>query len=147
MIDPIAAASAADGARLSQPATPASKTTHGGASFAGELARYVASSSGSSPATAATPATATAVPARPKSEQTEKVEGHPYARVANGSDKGLFLNQLNGSPREGKAFKRVERDERVFHVYGSGADKVVVEVRSKAKADSATTGGATPSAT
>jgi hypothetical protein len=139
MTDPIAASSSLQGARLAQPVTPASKPTHGGASFAGELARYVASSTGT---------TAAPAPARPKTEKTEKVAGHPYALVANGSDKGKFLNQLDGSPREGKVFKLVERDDRVFHVYGAGKEKVVVEVKSKAKADATPaqpTGGTAPS--
>jgi|GEM_PF-3491135 len=165
MIDPIAAASAADGARLSQSVTPSSKSTRGGASFAGELARYAASSTAppattpataptattpSTAPTATTPATATTAPARPKSEKIEKVEGHPYALVSNGADKGLYLNQLDGNPREGEVFKLVKRDDHVFHVYGTGKDKVVVEVKSKAKADSTTaqpTGGTTPSTT
>jgi hypothetical protein len=136
MIDPINAASAAAGARLSQNTTSAARptATRGGASFAGELARYVSTASSTVKAEA-----------RPDNEQTKKVSGHPYSRVENGADKGLYLNQLDGSPREGAVFKLVERDDRVFHVYGSGRDKVVVEVKTK---DAATpTGGATPATT
>jgi hypothetical protein len=139
MIDPIAASSAADGAHLASTVARPKASTRGGASFAGELARYVAS----------TPDSATAA-ARPKNEKLAKVDGHPFSRIENGSDKGLYLNQLDNSPREGKVFKLVERDNRVFHVYGSGKDKVVVEVKSKAKNDSTTTqptGGTTPSTT
>ncbi len=154
MIDPINAASAAAGARPSQTTTPAARSTatHGGTSFAGELARYVSApaSSTASPSTAS-PSTATSavkVAARPDNEQTKKVSGHPYSRIENGNDKGMYLNQLESSPRVGAAFKLVARDDRVFHVYGEGKDKVVVEVKKKdAAASTAPTGGAAPAAT
>lgn len=45
-------------------------------------------------------------------------------------------------------FKLVERDNRVFHVYGEGKDKLVVEVKKKDAATStAPTGGTTPATT
>lgn len=98
----------------------------------------------SSPATETKAGTVEAK-ARPDGEQTKKVAGHPYARVLNGDDKGPYLNKLESSPRKGAAFKLVERDERTFHVYGSGAERVIVEVKKKdavAKAQPAATGGA-----
>ena len=91
---------------------PAVKPTK---SFADELAK-----------SASTAASSTNGPARPDGEQTKKVSGHPYARIANGADKGLFLNQLAGSPRLGSAFRLVEREDRVFHVYGAGKDRRVI---------------------
>lgn len=149
MIDPINAASAAAGARLSHDPAPAaarSTATRGATSFAGELARYVSAASTGAGSTAAAP-TVKAV-ARPDNEQTKKVSGHPYSRIENGADKGLYLNQLQSSPRAGAVFKLVERDNRVFHVYGEGRDKLVVEVRKKDAATStAPTGGTTPAAT
>lgn len=154
MIDPINAASAAAGARFSQTTTPAARSTvtRGGAGFAGELARYVSApaSGTASPSTASpgTAASAVKAAARPDNEQTKKVGGHPYARIENGADKGLYLNQLESSPRAGAVFKLVERDDRVFHVYGDGKDKVVVEVKKKdAAASTAPTGGTAPAAT
>jgi hypothetical protein len=98
-------------------------------------------------ATTDTPIAATKAAARPEGEMTKKVAGHPYASVENGSDKGLFLNQLAGNARQGSVFKKVERDDRVFHVYGTGKDKVVVEVKSASKSDATATpatGGTTP---
>jgi len=59
----------------------------------------------------------------------------------------MFLNQLAGNPRQGSVFKMVERDDRIFHVYGTGKDRVVVEVKAAAKGDAnatPATGGATP---
>jgi len=137
MIDPINAASASGVARFSQTASPAARSaaTRGGG-FAGQLARFTASSSTVKAAT------------RPDNEQTKKIAGHPYSRIENGSDKGRYLNQLDGSPREGAVFNRVERDDRVFHVYGTGKDRVIVEVKKKAAATSnGPTGGATPATT
>lgn len=153
MIDPIQASSTAEGARL----LPRSGTrgaraqTTGGASFAGELARFVSASASSPTSTTAAdstrqPVTVKAV-ARPDNEQTTKVAGHPYSRIINGADKGMYLNQLDGNPREGAIFKLVERDDRVFHVYGSGKDKLVVEIKAKSSANPPATGGAAPTTT
>jgi hypothetical protein len=122
MIDPIHVAAAADRARLATSTTSAANpSASAGRSFAGELARF----------TSTAPAAVKAV-ARPDNEQTTKVAGHPYARVENGRDKGMYLNQLAGSPREGAVFKLVERDSRVFHVYGTGPERVIVEVKRPA---------------
>lgn len=130
MIEPTQAASAATGARLLPTSSPArAASTTRATSFAGELARYVSAEAN----------TVKAVP-RPDNEQTTKVTGHPYARIENGSEKGMYLNQLGNSPREGAVFKLVERDDRVFHVYGSGKDKVVVEVKAKGATGSGSTG-------
>ena len=162
MIDPINAASAAAGARLSQttPRAARATVTSGGASFAGELARYVSapapstaspSTASSGTASSGTVSSAVKAAARPDNEQTKKITGHPYARIENGNDKGMYLNQLESSPRAGAVFKLVERDDRVFHVYGDGKDKVVVEVKKKdaaaSTAPTAPTGGTAPDAT
>ena len=170
MIDPTQAATAARAARLHGEAMPAARTktkASPGADFATQLARLTGASTAattpSSPpastsSTSATGATAStdaaktsgtvrAVP-RPDNEQTTKVAGHAFSKIMNGKDKGLYLNQLDGSPREGAVFRLVERDDRVFHVYGSGKDKVVVEVKKAAAASSSgATGGTTAAAT
>ena len=152
MIDPIQASSGAEGARLlPQSGSRSTRTSAtGGASFAGELARFVSAPASST--ASARPAGSVKVVARPDNEQTTKVAGHPFSRIINGADKGMYLNQLDGSPREGAIFKLVERDNRVFHVYGSGKDKLVVEIKSKSSTDTdaatpSPTGGATPATT
>lgn len=136
MIEPIAAAAASTARSVARTAT-----THGGTSFAAVLAKSAAKAASAT----ATPATAKA-PARPDGEQTKHVAGHPYARILNGSDKGLFINQLAGSPRQGTVFRIVERGGHSFHVYGSGKDEVVVEIKAAgAKGDAtATQTGVTP---
>lgn len=132
MIEPTAASPAATGAggaafAAAGARAPARATTR---SFAGELARFAAASSTSpSTSTATATSTATQPPQRPDGEQTRKVAGHPFARIENGVDRGRYLNQLAGSPRQGQVFRLVERDDRVFHVYGSGANKLVVELK------------------
>ena len=145
MIDPILASSTAEGARLlpqSAARTTRAANAGGGTSFAGELARLV-----SAPVSSASSSTSVKAVARPENEQTTKVAGHPFARIINGTDKGMYLNQLDGSPREGAIFKLVERDDRVFHVYGSGKDRLVVEIKAKSGAAAGATGGATATTT
>jgi hypothetical protein len=142
MIDPIQSASIAGAGRLAPTTTPAARsTTASGGSFAGQLARLVSTA----------PDGAVKAATRPDNEQTKKVSGHPYSRVENGADKGRYLNQVDGSPREGAVFRRVERDDRVLHVYGTGKDKVIVAImtdKTKDKdADASPTGGATPATT
>jgi hypothetical protein len=150
MIEPTAAASAARRAATAHTGTPVTKATAtGGTSFAGQLKRLVDAPAAATKdaATTDTPIAATKAAARPEGEMTKKVAGHPYASVENGSDKGLFLNQLAGNARQGSVFKKVERDDRVFHVYGTGKDKVVIEVKSASKSDATATpatGGTTP---
>jgi hypothetical protein len=120
MIDPTNAAAAVGTSRLTHPNTsaPRAAAPRSSASFAGQLARFVSTADNTVKAVA-----------RPDNEQTTKVSGHPYSRIENGADKGLYLNQLAGSPREGAVFKLVRRDDRVFHVYGTGKERVIVEVK------------------
>jgi hypothetical protein len=115
---------------------PYAATTHaakGRKSFAAELAK-----------SASTAPSSTKAAARPDGEQTKKIAGHPYARIENGADKGLFLNQLGGSPRIGSAFRMVERDDRAFHVYGTGKDRMIVEVKAPSTGDATSTTSTTP---
>lgn len=65
---------------------------------------------------------------RPHGEKLEHVPGHHYARIADGPDSGMFLNQLAGNPRKDEAFRVVERNGRTFHVYGQGRSEVVEEI-------------------
>jgi hypothetical protein len=123
MIESTRAASAATTGGTPSAATPPTAKTK--TNFANELAK------------SARTAASTATPApRPDGEQTKKIAGHPFSRIQNGSDKGLYLNQLAGSPRQGSVFRLARHDDRLFHVYGSGKDRVIVEVRAQAKTTS-----------
>ena len=144
MIDPIQTVSVTDASRLPHTKPAAARSTAvRGTSFAGELARFATTAPSASAPTTIAPNTVKAE-TRPDNEQTKKVAGHPYSRIENGADKGRYLNQVDGSPREGAIFKRVERDDHVLHIYGTGKDRVVIAVKSKDHATPPSTGGATP---
>jgi hypothetical protein len=124
-----AAAAATTGGTPSAARTAA---VHSAKSFASVLAKSSADTGSSAAKTTTTTATATAkAEARPDGEQTTKVAGHPYSRIVNGDDKGLYLNQVAGNPRMGRAFKLVERDDHVFHIYGTGKDRVIIGLPQK----------------
>ena len=55
----------------------------------------------------------------------ERVQGHSYARIESGPQRGLYVNQ-SGNARNGEVFRLEIRDGREYHVYGAGADALVV---------------------
>lgn len=126
-MDPVSslpAARAALGAARAQAAT-ATATTEAGTGGVGFTEELRAATDGKA---------RRGVPARVlEAERHEAVEGHRYARITAGVREGLYLNQ-SGNAREGRTFALVERGGRTFHVYGSGPDRTVVEVRAKAAA-------------
>jgi hypothetical protein len=68
----------------------------------------------------------------PKGEKTEAVKNHSYSEVVAGPRNGMFINN-SGNARDGQAFARVRRDGREFHIYGTGKNRVIVEVKHKDK--------------
>jgi hypothetical protein len=76
-------------------------------------------------------------------ETLAKVDGHAYGRIAGGTRDQLCVN-LSGNKRSGEAFDLVTRHGRSFHVYGSGKDKVSIDMGSDKPA--ATTSTGTPAA-
>ena len=66
-------------------------------------------------------------PAGPKGERTKDIPGHAYDEIVAGPRNGMMLND-SGNARDGKAFTRVERDGRAFHIYGTGKDRKIFEV-------------------
>ena len=80
-------------------------------------------------------------------ERLQPVKGHDYAKVVAGAREGQYVNRSDND-RHGEAFTLVRRAGRVFHVYGTGADRVVVELPSAAKDAAAKTAApATPDVT
>ena len=73
----------------------------------------------------------------PKGEKTEHVKGHAYDEVTAGPRDGMFINR-SGNKRDGQAFAMVKRDGREFHVYGTGKNRVIVEVKHKKDATQTT---------
>ena len=65
-----------------------------------------------------------------RNERYIDVPGRAYDEIVHGPRNGMFINR-SGNERDGQAFVRVRRDGREFHVYGTGKDRVVVEVRRR----------------
>ncbi|HEX6024860.1 MAG TPA: hypothetical protein VFZ00_22910 [Solirubrobacter sp.] len=61
-------------------------------------------------------------------ERTEQVPGRAYHDILNGSRSGMYLN-TSGNVRDGQAFVLVKRDDREYHIYGSGSKRTVVSVK------------------
>jgi hypothetical protein len=79
----------------------------------------------------------------PKGEKSQHVEGHSYDEVTAGPRDGMFINH-SGNKREGQAFALVKRDGREFHVYGTGKNRVIVEVKHKPTTPDTTAPAPTP---
>jgi hypothetical protein len=86
-----------------------------------------------------------------RGERWAPVEGHNnYADILEGPRNGLYVN-ISGGIRDGMAFQIVKKGEKVFHVYGTGKDKQMIQVAPKDDDDkktgraTAVTGGATAS--
>ena len=115
-------------------ARAAAKPASGEGGFAAELAKK---------STSAAKKDTDAKAVAPKSERTDPVEGHAYAEITAGPRNGMFLN-TSGNERDGKAFLIVERGGRTFHVYGTGADRAVFEVKHEDKTPAKATTPAAP---
>jgi hypothetical protein len=78
-----------------------------------------------------------------KGEKLTQVDNHKFARINGGERDDMCIN-LSGNARNGQAFDLIWRNGRQFHVYGgSGADHKVVEVGTKAAADTTASADAT----
>lgn len=62
-------------------------------------------------------------------ERTKQVEGHAYHDILNGSRSGMYLN-TSGNVRDGQAFVLVKRDDREYHIYGTGKNRTVVSLKA-----------------
>jgi hypothetical protein len=75
-------------------------------------------------------------------EKTKQLEGRGYADILNGKRKDLYLN-TSGNARDGQAFVMVKRDDREFHIYGTGKNRQIFSVKDPAsraaQTDTATT--------
>jgi hypothetical protein len=63
------------------------------------------------------------------SETTKPVEGRAYADILTGPRKDLYLN-TSGNARDGKTFVLVKRDDREYHIYGTGSKREIFSVKS-----------------
>src|SRR4051812_28981472 len=84
-------------------------------------------------------ATSTATDTKtPSAETTQAVEGHKYSDILSGPRKGMFLN-TGSNKRAGQAFVLVKKNGREYHIYGTGKNRVVIGMKTKAEKDSTTT--------
>ena len=65
-----------------------------------------------------------------KGEKIEPVEGHAYAEITSGPRSGMYINTSHNS-RRGEAFVLVEKADANFHIYGTGADRVVIRAAKR----------------
>src|SRR4051794_30431195 len=65
-----------------------------------------------------------------KGEKIEPVDGHAYAEIVSGPRSGMYIN-TSGNSRHGEAFVLVHKDDFDYHIYGSGADRVVVRAAKR----------------
>ncbi len=61
-------------------------------------------------------------------ERTKQVSGRGYADILNGSRSGMYLN-TSGNRRDGDAFVLVKRDDREYHIYGTGKHREIFSVK------------------
>jgi hypothetical protein len=62
-------------------------------------------------------------------EKTKHVAGRGYADILNGTRSGMYLN-TSGNKRDGDAFVLVKRDDREYHIYGTGKDREIFSVKA-----------------
>jgi len=101
-------------------ATSSSKHTQkpSGSSFSSALKAATSDSSATTDKTAATDV----------AETTRAVPGHLYAEILTGPRAGMYVNTSH-NVRNGQAFVMVHRNGVELHVYGTGKNRHVVEMR------------------
>ena len=70
-------------------------------------------------------------------ETTQAVPGHLYAEILTGPRAGMYVNTSHNS-RNGQAFVMVERHGVQYHVYGTGKNRTVVEMKRHTPAPATT---------
>src|SRR3954470_20972148 len=74
----------------------------------------------------------------PSGETSQVVEGHKYSDILSGPRKGMFLN-TGSNKRAGQAFVLVRKNGREYHIYGTGKNRVVIGMKTKAETQTDTT--------
>src|SRR5689334_1832156 len=110
-------------------AKTASHSTHkssGQSSFKSALKEAAASTDASSSSSSSSVA-----------ETTQAVAGHSYAEILTGPRAGMYVNTTHNK-RAGQAFVMVERNGVEFHIYGTGKNRTVVEMKRHTPAAAST---------
>jgi hypothetical protein len=108
----------------------ASQKASGTSSFTSAL-KAATSSDTTSSGTTSTKATSDVA------ETTQAVAGHPYAEILTGPRAGMYLNTSHNS-RSGQPFVMVHRNGVELHVYGTGKNRHVVEMKRHTPLDTPT---------
>jgi hypothetical protein len=58
-------------------------------------------------------------------QQLQPVHGHAYSKITGGDDAGRYVNTSHNA-RDGQTFAIEHHGGRRWHVYGEGADRVVI---------------------
>jgi hypothetical protein len=74
----------------------------------------------------------------PSTEKTTPVAGHAYADIVAGPRSGMFINTSTNA-RKGEVFVLVKKNNREYHIYGTGKDRHVIGLAPKTDATPATT--------
>jgi hypothetical protein len=86
-------------------------------------------SADSTPAATDTKTSTTTTDKTATAEKTKHVSGRGYADILNGTRSGMYLN-TSGNKRDGDAFVLVKRDDREYHIYGTGSDREIFSVKA-----------------
>jgi hypothetical protein len=71
-------------------------------------------------------------------ETSQAVAGHSYSEILTGPRAGMYLNTTHNK-RAGQAFVMVERNGVEYHIYGTGKNRTVVEMKRHTPAPASTT--------
>jgi hypothetical protein len=71
-------------------------------------------------------------------EKTKQLDGRGYADILNGSRSGMYIN-TSGNKRDGDAFVLVKRDDREYHIYGTGSKREIFSVKDPSSKTDAST--------
>src|ERR1700760_236404 len=100
----------------------------------------------------ATTSSSTSTSTADAAETTQAVPGHMYSEILTGPRAGMYLNTSHNK-RDGQAFVMVERNGVQYHVYGTGKNRTVVEMKrhsapaTTTTAPTTTAGSVTPDTT
>jgi len=116
---------------------------HKAAKTASHSSSHKSSSSGQSSfksvlKAAATPDSSSTSKTPDVAETTQAVAGHSYSEILTGPRAGMYVNTTHNK-RAGQAFVMVERNGVEYHIYGTGKNRTVVEMKRHTQATASTT--------
>src|SRR4051794_41646539 len=108
--------------------TAAKSSSHAAHKSSGTSSFTSALKAATSSATTSTASSDTTKSTTDVAETTQAVAGHPYAEILTGPRAGMYLNTSHNK-RAGQTFVMVHRNGVELHVYGTGKNRHVVEMK------------------